>query len=51
MEELIKQDQFTRMQLDFLHDAHDVLFQSRRTLMFTYVLAYFLEKNHQVTLG
>jgi hypothetical protein len=37
-------------QLDFLNKALDVLCQSRRTLMFTYILAYFLETSNQVIL-
>ena len=34
--------------MGFLNKAMEVLCQSRRTLMFTYILAYFLEKSNQV---
>ncbi len=36
------------LEAQFLHRAQEMLCQSRRTLMYTYVLAFYLKRNNQV---
>ena len=36
------------VEVQFLQKAVDILFECRRTLMYTYVFAYYLKKNNQV---
>ncbi|KAI6172404.1 E3 ubiquitin-protein ligase arih1-like protein [Aphelenchoides besseyi] len=39
--------QYVRSETRFLQRAFDTLVRSRRTLMYSYVLAFYLEKNNQ----
>lgn len=46
MEEM-QQHNMSWIEVQFLKKAVDILCQCRRTLMFTYVFAYYLKKNNQ----
>ena len=46
MEEM-QQHNMSWIEVQFLRKAVDILCECRRTLMFTYVFAYYLKKNNQ----
>ncbi|KAI6172412.1 RBR-type E3 ubiquitin transferase [Aphelenchoides besseyi] len=47
MEAIQNVHQYVRSETQFLQRAFDTLVRSRRTLMYSYVLAFYLEKNNQ----
>ena len=43
----MQQHNMSRIEVQFLKKSLDILCECRRTLMYTYVFAYYLKKNNQ----